>query len=84
MKKLLTGFLVTTAFSSLANTTPFDGFYAGASAGYTQRNQSFSVKASGVVDGVSISTNEKQSKHINAFNYGIMMGYGYVCNVNNV
>ncbi len=84
MKKLFAGLLVTTACSVIANAAPFDGFYVGASAGYTQKNQTFSMNASGVENGISISINDKQSKHINAFNYGVMAGYGCVCTTSNL
>ncbi|MES2252461.1 MAG: outer membrane beta-barrel protein [Pseudomonadota bacterium] len=78
MKKIFTVPLITAACSVIANSTPFDGLYLGASAGYTQRNQTFSMNVTGIENGTPFNANAQKSKRINAFNYGLMTGYGYV------
>ena len=66
MNKLFRGLLITAACSTMSSASTFDGLYAGISGGYTQRNQSLSING------------DKQAKHINALNYGLIAGYGRV------
>ncbi len=83
MKKLLAGLLITST-SAIANINSFDGFYVGASGGYTQRNQTLSINASEVKDGTLLSVNDKKTNNINALNYGLIAGYGRIIDTNGI
>ena len=78
MKKICVGLLVATT-GAIANATSFDGFYAGISAGYTQRKQILTMRVVGAMNGAnSFDITNQQSKNMDAFNYGLMAGYGRV------
>jgi opacity protein-like surface antigen len=66
MKKVLSSLLLATAVTSVVSAAPFNGFYAGAEAGYTRRN----------VEGKMETPSYKKSKNVSAFNYGVFAGYG--------